>query len=307
MNKLNQPIFQPKCKEHYNIAHSTKRMYDNLIYSFLYFSLQTYLFFAIQPFFRREKSMLSDGWFPCDWKISPNYEIIFAFQNFVIFSNTFTCITLDILSAGLLIQIGLQCDYLVVTLNCLEKFSVENGILRQRDESSVDLNDKDFQTFSRVMTSNLIVCIEHYKQIKTLSKEIEKFHETSIFVLFFGGEVLICCSLYQMSVVPIMTIEFFMVISFVIAALMEQFVYCWFGNDIIHKSSKISDAIYNTPWIECDLQYKKILLNFLIQTKFPIEIWVGRLFSMSIPVFKWIVQSSYSGFALLKNVQDKKN
>nr|XP_023025402.1 odorant receptor 43a-like [Leptinotarsa decemlineata] len=306
IEKLNQPIFQPKCKEHYNMAQSSKKFYKKLFYTFLYFGVQSSVFFCILPFFRKEKSMVSVGWFPCDWKVSPNYEIIFAFQCSIIFWNTMTCLTLDLFSAGLLIQISLQCDYLIVTLNCLNTCFVENGVLRKRDESSGHLIQRDSKRFSDTITTNLIVCIEHYKEIKKLSKEIEKLHRTSIFFLFAGAEIFICSALFQITSVTTGTIEFFLVVFSLVTFLMEQFIYCWFGNDIIHKSEKIPDAIYNTPWLECDLQYKKILVNFMIQTKLPINIMVGKLFPMSIPVFKSIVQAAYSFFTVLKHMQDKR-
>nr|ALR72557.1 odorant receptor OR12 [Colaphellus bowringi] len=154
------------------------------------------------------------------------------------------------------------------------------------------------------MTENLIVCIDHYEKIKGLSREIENIHHTSIFILFLGGGVIICSGLFQLTLVEIGGLEFFMLISFLMCMLTEQFIYCWFGNDIIYKSAQISNAAYNTPWTECDLRFKKILLQFLIQTKKPIQIKVGGLFAMSIDAFKSVVQSSYSYFTLLKRLQD---
>ncbi|KAG5893468.1 hypothetical protein JTB14_031246 [Gonioctena quinquepunctata] len=166
LKKLNQPLLQPKCTEHFEIALSTKKFHSRLFRICLYLGIQTYLSYSFIPLLRDESSKLTQGWFPFDWRKSPNYEIIYVFQNFVALWNTLVCLTLDTFSASMISQIGSQCDCLCVTLNHLDTFHLEGGSLLKNDEANVSLLERQHTFFSQMMTNNLIVCIEHYQVIK---------------------------------------------------------------------------------------------------------------------------------------------
>ncbi|KAG5884635.1 hypothetical protein JTB14_035730 [Gonioctena quinquepunctata] len=305
LGKLNNPCFQPKCEEHYNLAMKLKKTHSRLFYVCLYFGIQTYFCFSAVPFFHAEKVTLTPGWFPFNWSVPPNYELVYAFQDSVILWNTLICLNLDTFTSGLLMQVGLQCDFLVVTLNNIDKFHARDGVLHQNDESTT-VGWKDTpEKFTSEMTKNLIVCIVHYKKIKRLAKEIEDIHRISVFILFVGGALVICADLFQLTVVQTGGIECLLFASFLVCMLLEQFMYCWFGNEIIYKSEKIFTSLYNTPWLDCDLSYQKILLNFMTQTVKPIDLKAGGLFTMSISAFVSVLRSAYSYYTLLQRIQEK--
>ncbi|CAG9817456.1 unnamed protein product [Phaedon cochleariae] len=189
LKKMNKPLFQPKCEEHYVLAMSVKKFHKTLFYFCLYIGLQTYIFFSAIPFLRVGLVPLTQGWFPVDFRYSPNYEIIYIFQNVVILWNTLIFLNLDTFTSGLMMQVGLQCDYLCVTLNSLHKFH------------------------------------EHLM-----------FNEMQL-------------------------------------------------HNIVFQSGMIFSSAYNTPWLDCDKKFQKILLNFMTQIKSPIGLKAGGLFTMSISVF----------------------
>nr|CAI5822369.1 unnamed protein product [Callosobruchus analis] len=73
--------------------------------------------------------------------------------------------------------------------------------------------------------------------------------------------------------------------SYLSCMLIEQFLYCWFGNQLIYKSQNIFNSVYNIPWINCDMKCKKNLLQFMTQTKWPIVIRARGFFKMNMSVF----------------------
>ncbi|KAG5884634.1 hypothetical protein JTB14_035729 [Gonioctena quinquepunctata] len=120
LKDLNNPYFRPKCDEHMALAMLVKKSHSRLFYVCLYFGIQTYLCFSAVPFFRAKNDTLAPGWFPFNWSSSPNYEIIYAFQNIVILWNTLIFLNLDTFTSGLLMQVGLQCDFLSITLSNIQ-------------------------------------------------------------------------------------------------------------------------------------------------------------------------------------------
>ncbi|XP_023313103.1 odorant receptor 43a-like isoform X2 [Anoplophora glabripennis] len=134
-------------------------------------------------------------------------------------------------------------------------------------------------------------------------KDVERINGTGIFILFVGGGLILCSSLFSVSVVKIGSLEFIMLLFYLICMLIEQFFYCWFGNEIIFKSSLILQSAFNTPWVSCNVKFQKILLVFMLKTSKPISILTGGLFTMSVPVFVSILRTTYSYFTLLKNIQ----
>lgn len=112
-------------------------------------------------------------------------------------------------------------------------------------------------------------------------------------MLYMGGGLILCCCLYQFLTVEIGSVAFFRLLFYFGSMLLEQFTYCWFGNEVQFKvifsrivnvpqlcylqSSKILNAIYNTPWVECDQKYKKIALQFMTQVTNPINMRAGLL------------------------------
>ncbi|VEN47010.1 unnamed protein product [Callosobruchus maculatus] len=82
----------------------------------------------------------------------------------------------------------------------------------------------------------------------------------------------------------------------------EQFVYCWYGNEIIVKSSIIYRSIYNTPWIDCDVQYRKLLIRMMSQAQRAITQRAGGLISLSTGTYATVLRTSYSYFTVLRQI-----
>ncbi|XP_072377668.1 odorant receptor Or1-like [Diabrotica undecimpunctata] len=302
MKKLNNTVFQPKCKQHLNIALNLKKFHKRFFYVCLYLGLQTYLLFYLCFFLNEDMVIPTQGWFPFDYTRSPYFEIVYIFQNAVVLFNTVNIVNIDTFCVGLMMQIGMQCDYLCTTLNNLKLFRVINGNLTQVDKQ--DVVKEDDASFSRLMLENLIICIQHHRDFKRIANEVESLQRVGVFILFCGGGVIICSGLFQLSTASIGSMKSIMLVSYIISMLTDQFVYCGFGNEVIEKSSNIFRCAYNTPWIECDIKFKKILLQFMTLTKDPIRIRVGGILVVSNAVFVSVSKSSYSIFTLLKKVQE---
>ncbi|XP_049825836.1 odorant receptor Or1-like [Aethina tumida] len=298
MSLLRSEPFRIKCREHEELAQTSKTFYLRVFYFCLILGFNTDIFWIVYPLTGAEKTTPFRAWFPFNYEVTVYFYVIYAFQITAAIMNTVICLNLDCFTSSMLIQAGLQCDMMCITLRNLNKFVInENGKMIE-----TDTEDEDEKEYSNRLLKNLIYCIKHHIQIKKWAKDIEDIHFISVFLLFVVGTFVLCASLFEISLVDIMSMEFGMLLSYSSAILTELFLYCYFGNELIYKSEQIFHAIYDCPWLNCDIMFKKTIVLFLIGTQRPIVVYVGGLFTMSLPVYVAILRSSYSYFTLLKNV-----
>lgn len=165
VKNLNRPLFQVKCHTHYEIAKGTNQRYK-ILYDFcLFLGVMTDVFGALFPLFAKEKIILAKAWFPYDWTQPFNYFVTYIFQNVELTWHTIMCFCVDTFTFILLVQVGVQCDMLCYTLNHLDDFCVEDEVLYEISETDKLELRKDMEKFSDAMSKNLVVCIQHHREI----------------------------------------------------------------------------------------------------------------------------------------------
>lgn len=82
----------------------------------------------------------------------------------------------------------------------------------------------------------------------------------------------------------------------------ETFLPCYFGNDVLIASSKISDGIFHSNWIHADNQFKTAMKIFIENTKRPLKILAFGFSEINLATFTRICNSAYSLYAVLRSV-----
>ncbi|EFA09245.2 odorant receptor 14 [Tribolium castaneum] len=83
---------------------------------------------------------------------------------------------------------------------------------------------------------------------------------------------------------------------------MQVFIYCWFGNEVIVKSSKIPYALFESDWTQDSLEMKKNMIVFILRTQKTLKITVCHVFDLSLPTFLTILKTGWSYFAFMNRV-----
>lgn len=104
-----------------------------------------------------------------------------------------------------------------------------------------------------------------------------------------------------------------MLIFYLLAMLTELYMYCWFGNEIMHKvcdssfakyfnislhwstffqSYNIGDACYLSEWYDCSESAKKNLLTIMQRTRKPLKITTFGFATLSLTTFTSVSISS---------------
>lgn len=162
---FNQPLFRVKNVKQYKMAKKSLKFAAIYFYTCLFLGSATILFTAFVPFFGEERVQYETGAYPFDWRVSPNYELLYIYQFFVMAMNSLTCLNQDALYATLTTQVGIQCDLLCDILNNLESYEVSDGLLHEIDDDIKPTKRENTDTFSEKMTENLVVCVKYHKQV----------------------------------------------------------------------------------------------------------------------------------------------
>ncbi|CRK88696.1 CLUMA_CG002372, isoform A [Clunio marinus] len=86
--------------------------------------------------------------------------------------------------------------------------------------------------------------------------------------------------------------------------ILEIFIPCYFGNEILLASQKLSTSLFHSDWIQEDKNFKTALKMVLENTKNPIKIAAAQgVFPVSLVTFLRIINSAFSVYAVLQSIK----
>ncbi|XP_023317043.1 odorant receptor Or2-like [Trichogramma pretiosum] len=83
--------------------------------------------------------------------------------------------------------------------------------------------------------------------------------------------------------------------------LMQIFLYCWYGNEIILESLDVENSIYHMNWIALQSKTRKNILMMMLRARRPIKFTV-RSYVVNVASFIEIIKTSFSAFRLLQTM-----
>ncbi|RZC42786.1 7tm 6 domain containing protein, partial [Asbolus verrucosus] len=86
-------------------------------------------------------------------------------------------------------------------------------------------------------------------------------------------------------VVAPFTSEFFALLAFLAAIIVQIFVYCWFGNLVEVKSSQIPYAVFESNWLNTPEEHKKLMIIFVERNQKPLKVMALDLFFLNLDTF----------------------
>ncbi|EDW60087.1 odorant receptor 43a [Drosophila virilis] len=120
--------------------------------------------------------------------------------------------------------------------------------------------------------------------------------------IIFGS--IICSLLFCLNIITSRT-QMISIVMYILTMLYVLFTYYNRANDLVIECSRVTQAAYNVPWMECSLRFRQTLLIFLMQTQRPLVIKVGNVYPMTLAMFQSLLNASYSYFTMLRGVTNK--
>ncbi|CAD0202188.1 unnamed protein product [Chrysodeixis includens] len=85
--------------------------------------------------------------------------------------------------------------------------------------------------------------------------------------------------------------------------LIEVFILCWFGDELIWKSTDLRKAAFEGPWMNSDRKTNMFIIIFLERCKRPLRLTAGKIFTLSLDTYTVLINWSYKAFAVMRNMK----
>ncbi|CAL1679070.1 unnamed protein product [Lasius platythorax] len=285
-------ILQKKPCKAYNEGESDIQMkFDRLIrsYSISYTSLASIS--ATGTIMGGVLNILEDQlpyrtWVPYDYTLPILFWITSIQEFMAIIFGTIVNVATETTVLGFCLQI---CAQLEILKHRLLRMAKE----KEEETSRISLNDASNET------GRLSEHILHHLCIIRLAKMINNVFSQVFFVQFFVSIMVLCLSLYHLS--SHMTFaDIATLIVYTLCMFLQIFVYCWAGNEVMLKSTGLSETIFQIDWILMPINERKDLLMIMRRSTRPIKFTSSFLVTLSLESYGNLLKASYSAFNLLQ-------
>nr|XP_015833153.1 PREDICTED: odorant receptor Or1-like isoform X1 [Tribolium castaneum] len=236
------------------------------------------------------------AWYPFDTKSSPFYEIMYLHQFVSSYTIAIVDIGADTLIAALNVFVATQCEILCDNIRNI------NGSVEEMDSKWKECftHHKEILKYS-VVQKDRSFSINHFR----VARHCQKFFNWIVLMQFCASVICIGLTMFQLTLVVSFSSEFFSSLFYFGAITVQIFMYCWFGNEVELKSSKILYATFEANWVEAPHQVKKNILIFAIRCQNPIKMSSLNVFYLTLETFMAIFRTSWSYFAVLRQIQNR--
>ncbi|XP_072397928.1 odorant receptor 67a-like [Diabrotica undecimpunctata] len=243
------------------------------------YRLAIFWFILVQIFivlFQEEKKfvpMLS--WTPFDLKDPLAYYLVVIFQ-------------LGVTCTSSVLDTSADCLYCTLADVACCQLDILNENIRRLDPKDPMIETQ--------MSRN----IKYHQDIIRFVYYIEVVFSNILFLEFFKSVIEICFTGFELTVMEMLSLKFFMQIIYFIGMFLEIFAFCWFGHLLETKSTEVEDACYMFNWDESSKTVQKMLQIMMIRAHKPLAVKAIFL-KLSMATLTAILRSSYSYAAVLRS------
>ncbi|XP_017487849.1 PREDICTED: odorant receptor 67c-like [Rhagoletis zephyria] len=145
--------------------------------------------------------------------------------------------------------------------------------------------------------------VKHAKCLK-LSEHVNSIFSFSLLLNFLTASLTICFIGFQVTASSKEDIVKYII--FLTASLVQVFVVCYYGDELMTASMRVGDAAYNQNWFDCDKRYKRLLTILIMRSQKPASIRAPFMPPISFRAYMKVISMSYQFFALLRTSMERK-
>ncbi|XP_046436274.1 uncharacterized protein LOC124188047 isoform X2 [Neodiprion fabricii] len=168
---------------------------------------------------------------------------------------------------------------------CRLEILKKNFVKSLEDENQKAANN-DGKTPPVDFRENLLKCIKRHQEIIEFVQSLDNFFSPLMLAQLMASNVLICLTGFQAILVVGQASGFFKFTIYLSGAFCQLFFWCWFGNEMIHQSTSVAEALWLSPWELQKLTSISSLITIpLMRAKKPLKLTAGKFYVMSMEVF----------------------
>nr|UTQ11395.1 odorant receptor 1 [Holotrichia oblita] len=297
LKEISGDVFQPKSEYQEQLIITSLLTIRRCTKLLIYIALGSCVFWVVLPLVSRSGEKLLPGqlWFPFNTSNHPVYDILYIYETIAVILHPLTHICMDTIPLALMAFICGQFDVLDDTLINLKIFAAE------RLESNTKRTKDDLH---EEMNKLLIECIIRHQETKRLANEVNDVYTSHFFAQLVNCVSVLSLIMYKLTTIPIASVGFFTLALYLTCLLGLLLLYCWYGNEIVSKSSAVYLAAYSSDWTGCPISFQKNLLFMMLHLQRPVTMYAGRFFPLSLDVYTAILRFTWSYFTLLLNIDE---
>ncbi|XP_076241168.1 odorant receptor 94b-like [Calliopsis andreniformis] len=216
-----------------------------------------------------------EAWIPYNYSSTIAFRLTHMYQLLSLIILSFIHVACDSLFCGLLMQMCCQFDI----LECrLQNGNLNKSILRKS--------------------------VRHHNNIYQLATMTNDTLSITIFAQFSGGFLCLCLGLAQLLKEDNFNTTFLATMMYLSSMMLQNFLYCWHGNEVKLKSIGLARAIFQIDWTELNEGTKKLLLVVMDRTRSPIEFNSVYVITVNLDFYMIVIKSSYSAYSVLQTSQN---
>ncbi|CAH0697169.1 unnamed protein product [Spodoptera exigua] len=144
--------------------------------------------------------------------------------------------------------------------------------------------------------------IKKHIRLMSYSMRMESIFNEYFLVQNLAVTVELCLNAVMVTVVGAQQITLlFTFLAYLIIALINAYIYCYLGNELIIQSEGIAQAAYESTWTSWPVDLQKDLLIVINASQRPLKLSAGGIALMSIQTFSQALYNGYSIFAVLND------
>ncbi|CAD6216186.1 GSCOCT00004404001.3-RA-CDS, partial [Cotesia congregata] len=231
------------------------------------------------------------GWFPYQHSNSTGYWFAYFHQIIALSYGGMIGLSFDTIAFGVMIQNSSQ---LRILKHRLENFT--EIITKHRQHQNIKILHFSVRSLERKVLQKLI---NHHQVIIQYSRLSNDVFSPVIFLQYTLSSLILCMCVQSLTKLAFMGPEFVFLLVFLGCMLLQIYLYCWYGNEVMLESMDLSVSIYKMNWYFLTNECKKDLLIMKTRTLEPIKYTSGTLIELSLDSFTNLVKFSYSVYNLL--------
>ncbi|XP_011503569.1 PREDICTED: odorant receptor 46a, isoform A-like [Ceratosolen solmsi marchali] len=270
------------------------KFYNKIRFVTLFYTILaeiTCILITIRSFFASTTNTLPfRAWIPYEIQTQFHFWIVFFHQTIAHVVGANIQIANDTLVYAMLIQTNMQLQILKNRLKNISNNFEGRDVTKC---STKNINDSK---------KLLVKCVKYHRCILEYSEKLNNTLRIIIFIQFVVSLLVLCSSVYLLSKMKLVSMQFISLMLYLFCMLYQIFLYCWYGNEIILQSMDLGNVVYIIDWTNLKIKDKKNLLILMLLFCKPIKFTSTFLVTLSIDSYCKILKTSYSIFNLLQRI-----
>ncbi|XP_036326958.1 putative odorant receptor 85d [Rhagoletis pomonella] len=222
-------------------------------------------------------------WVPFEWRNNWLYYPLYVSQALATHNCLASYVATDLLLCAAAVQLIMHFRQLSRNIEQYEP-SVES------EWSSVS---KDLKFLCAIVS-------QHYHTLD-LCQLINEIFGLPMLINFISISFVICFLAFQFTVgVPLGAM--IMLISYISCSLIQIYMICGYGQELITTSENVGHAVYNHNWLAADIRYKKMLTIIIQRAQKSATLRATSFVNVSMGTLTDLLQLSYKFFALIRTM-----